>query len=385
MAALPNTGISMSMVCRATGTYSSHLSKLCLSPNINVWSKWKPVSLAKTAGLTAADLASVNYGFQIDSNHNALFTTDWASVLNAAKNSDGWYYKRPYGTSSSPYRLGDYRNYLPEAVPFWDRTAPVTATTENNLLQLQAGVNLNAEAEIRPLDFSPITDSNKGDWYYMALYREENGAAAPFITTDDPLWDDGAYNENVYCDIPVLATSTIKHYECCLILAKYDSENDIITDALLVPNSYREITYNSNYTPFNLAVDYSRDPLFISTRSGDYCTGFIWYMDVLNVLSGVTNFNFTIKIKDSSGDLWSSTYSAATLSDGVFSGTMAGCNFYVGDEPELDIHQVYATVSYTYQGLNKMKYFDFTNEMVSSTAQYESGVDFYEQYCTAHS
>lgn len=375
----------MSMVCRETGTYSSFLSKLCTSPNINVWSKWKPISLAKTAGITASDLANANYGFQIDSNHTALFTTDWTTILNAAKNNDCYYYKRPYGTSSSPYRLGDFRNLNQQAEPFWDRTIPVTATTEVNLLQLQAGVNLNAEAEIRPLDFSPITDVNKGQWYYMALYREVGGAASPYITTDNPLWGDGQYNEDAFCDIPVLTTSTIKRYECCLILAKYDSENDIITDALLVPNSYREITYNSNYTPFDIEVDYSRDPLFISTRSGDYCNGFIWYMNVLNVLSGVTNFNFTIKIKDSSGDLWSSTYSAATLSDGTISGTMTGCNFYIGDEPELDIHQVYGVLSYTYQGSTKTKFFDFTNEIVSSTTAYESGVDFYNQYCVSHS
>lgn len=383
MAALPNTGISMSMVCRATGTYTSYLSNLCKSPNVNVWSKWKPVSLAKTAGLTAADLASVNYGFQIDSSHNTLFTTDWTTILNAAKNSDGYYYKRPYGTSASPYRLGDYRQYLPEAEPFWERTANKTATTENNLLQLQVGVNLNAEAEIRPLDFSPITDGNKDEWYYMAVFREQGGAASPYITTDCPLWYSGAYNEDAYADIPVISSSNIKRYECCLILAKYDSENDIITDALLVPNSYQEITYNSNYTPFNFMVYYGQDPMFPATTSGDYCTGFQWYMEVLNCLSGVTNFNFTIKIKDSSSDIWTSSYLAATLSDGVISGTMVS-NFYIGSDSELDIYQVYGVLTYTYNGAQKTKYFDFTNEMVKSTVAYESGVDFYEQYCTSH-
>lgn len=373
----------MSMVCRATGTYTAFLSKLCTSPNINIWSKWKPVSLAKTAGLTAADLASVNYGFQINSGNTALFTTYWDAILNAAKDADGWYYKRPYGTSASPYRLGDYRNYLPEAVPFWDRGIAKTATTES-AINLQVAVNNTASAEIKPLDFNNITDSNKNRWYYIAVIRQTGGAAEAYISTDCPLWFSGDYNEDVTAYVQ-LAGSTIKHYECCMALGLYDSENDIITDAILIPNSYREITYNPNFTPFDLAVNYDYDPLFPSTSTSEYCSAFTYRFDVLNVPSGVTNFRLVVKVKDSSADIMSSTWSAATLTDTLITGTCSGNSFYIGTDPTLDIYRVYATLSYTYQGTTRNKNFDFTNEVVSAQAAYESGVDFYTQYCVSHS
>ncbi len=379
---LPSSNISFSMVCRAIGTYTSDLGTLCLSPNININSKHKPVSYPTTAGITEQELKEVNYGFNIDSNHNTLFTTDLATILNAAKNNDGWYYKRPFGTAQSPYRLGDFRGLNTDAEPFWERTIGESGTTEINLLQLQAGVNTNGD--IKPLDFTPITQANQGDWYYMALYREEGGAASLYLSTVDPLIFDGDYNEDAYADIPVISSSSIKRYECCLILAKYDAENQIITDALLVPNSYRAITYNSNYTPFTIAINYDNDPLFASTVSADYCNSFTYRFDILNALTGITNFELTIKIKDDGGDLWSSTYSSATLSDGLITGTV-NCNFYKGDDAELDIYQVYATLSYTYQGSTRTKYFNFASEAVSSVAAYESGRDFFEQYCVAHS
>lgn len=101
MAALPTTGITTSMVAQAIGAGTNDVGSLCKHTNVNKWSKWKPVSLAKVTGLTESDLSSVKYGFTIPSANAAESDTLSAS----------WIYNKPAGGCASPYRLGDFRNY----------------------------------------------------------------------------------------------------------------------------------------------------------------------------------------------------------------------------------------------------------------------------------
>lgn len=101
MAALPSTEITTSMVANAIGAASNDVGTLCSHSNVNKWSKWKPVSLAKVTGLTESDLSSVKYGFTIPS----------ANAAGSDTLSASWTYNKPTGGSTSPYRLGDFRNY----------------------------------------------------------------------------------------------------------------------------------------------------------------------------------------------------------------------------------------------------------------------------------
>lgn len=101
MAALPNTGITTSMVASAIGASTNDVGTLCSHPNVNKWSRWKPISLAKITGITESDLSSVKYGFTIPS----------ANAAGSDTLSASWTYNKPTGGSTSPYRLGDFRNY----------------------------------------------------------------------------------------------------------------------------------------------------------------------------------------------------------------------------------------------------------------------------------
>lgn len=107
MAALPTTGITTSMVAAAIGEASNDVGTLCRSNKINMWSKWKPVSFNKITGLTATDLQNVDYGLV-----PPTASTNYASIV-----SSKWTYIKPTGGSSSPYRLGDFRNYNHNAIP----------------------------------------------------------------------------------------------------------------------------------------------------------------------------------------------------------------------------------------------------------------------------
>lgn len=99
--ALSSTGISVSMVASEIGAATSDVGKLCTHPNINKWSKWKPISISKVTAVTIEDLISVGFGLLPP-----------ASVSDISQAGQGEYsYIRPNGTGAAPYRLGDFRRY----------------------------------------------------------------------------------------------------------------------------------------------------------------------------------------------------------------------------------------------------------------------------------
>lgn len=110
---LGSTNISTTLVANTLGVSTRNVGSLCTSTSINKWSFWKPVSIAKSTGITESDLYSVDDGFIISS-YNVP-----GAALRALVADTAWTYKRPTGTSSSPYRLGDFRNYDPDQVAWY--------------------------------------------------------------------------------------------------------------------------------------------------------------------------------------------------------------------------------------------------------------------------
>lgn len=108
---LGSTNISTTTVANALQTSSHDVGTLCTHTNINKWSKWKPVRYATNTGITEEQLKSTNYGFNV----SALNTVELSQMQNNTQVD--WEYLRPTGGSSSPYRLGDFRNYNTEAQP----------------------------------------------------------------------------------------------------------------------------------------------------------------------------------------------------------------------------------------------------------------------------
>ena len=108
--ALPLTGISVSLVRDTIGAGSNDVGTLCTHPNVNKWSRWKPVRSNKTSGLIELDFENIFFGFDIPSAQNA-----GVDIL-----SQNWAYNRPRGLSyNEGFRLGDFRNYNHSAgIPF---------------------------------------------------------------------------------------------------------------------------------------------------------------------------------------------------------------------------------------------------------------------------
>ena len=108
--ALPNTGISTSLVRSTIGAATNDVGSLCTHPNINKWSRWKPIRSNKVTGLVETDLENAQFGFAFPIEINA-----GASIL-----SQNWVYEKPRGLEyNEGYRLGDFRNYNHQAgIPF---------------------------------------------------------------------------------------------------------------------------------------------------------------------------------------------------------------------------------------------------------------------------
>ena len=105
--ALPNSNISTSLVKSAIGAATNDVGSLCTHPNINKWSRWKPVRHFNITGINAADLKAVKYGLYINE-----FSTIQDVISFYESGAIAWRYDKPRGHTSLEYfRLGDFRTY----------------------------------------------------------------------------------------------------------------------------------------------------------------------------------------------------------------------------------------------------------------------------------
>lgn len=163
--ALPITGISTSLVKTAIGAGSNDVGTLCTHPNVNKWSKWKPVKLAKVIPITLSDLQSVNFGIDVVS-----ATT--VSTLVSAIASAGYdvRYTKPTGGATSPYRLGDFRSYHNDAV------IPCGTSNAGTVVKIEKGsARYDNKSYLTYYDGIEVTDSDVNvemeDLYPLPIYR----------------------------------------------------------------------------------------------------------------------------------------------------------------------------------------------------------------------
>ena len=108
--ALPNSNISVAMVRDELGASTNDVGQLCIHPNINKWSRWKPMSIPLP---TLTDNQRANYsGFKIDFLTKELL------------------YDKPTGGANSPYRLEDFRGYNRDAKGVDDMSLDLNFSSE---------------------------------------------------------------------------------------------------------------------------------------------------------------------------------------------------------------------------------------------------------------
>lgn len=144
--ALASSGITVSAVKTALGSSNDNVGGLCSATNINPWSVWKPISLDAVT-LTRTLIKNANYGITLK------YATTASATYNAVKDNGnvGYTYNKPTGISTSPYRLGDFRNYNHNAI------IPITAMYNDGDEVKIGGVSSDYSTTITGLE-TPIPD-----------------------------------------------------------------------------------------------------------------------------------------------------------------------------------------------------------------------------------
>ena len=123
MAALANSNISTTLVANTLQVSSRNVGYLCSNQHgrINKWSKYKPVIWPY---VNVDNLPhSTQHRGQGEDGRCGFPNVQWMYALDVCRYYvDGWmniwYYQPPTGGASAPYRLGDFRGYDHNAVPF---------------------------------------------------------------------------------------------------------------------------------------------------------------------------------------------------------------------------------------------------------------------------
>lgn len=172
---LPNTDISIMAVRNCLGYPSTDLGTLCTCDKVNMWSRYKPViyNVDTTNGIT--DWYKGRYG------NCGIKLQSYNSPLEAGKAN--WTLERPTGGVTSPYRLGDFRGYNHNAVPFLTIQAPenilIDTGKQSSCIFHVINQSVDSKSNLTWDDFSstnyPLKDC------YLACYIEKEGS--PYINT----------------------------------------------------------------------------------------------------------------------------------------------------------------------------------------------------------
>ena len=167
--ALPNTNISVAMVKAELGAATNDVGQLCIHPNVNMWSKWKPVRFNSIIPITQAQLEAVKYGITFDTYANI------EAIRTAYQNSSVvWSYDKPRGgLYNEPYRLTDFTNYEHSAIaPIAGAFAtPQAQNIENGQTTITGSVFINGSPKVGEIGWEDL--GFEGRKLAMALYGRD--------------------------------------------------------------------------------------------------------------------------------------------------------------------------------------------------------------------
>ncbi len=258
--ALPNTGITTSMVGAAIGSSSRDVGALCTHLNVNKWSRHKPVmgvDLEFPVNIPSSLIVQTQDSYvDFDENGNIIIPP--------------FIYKRPTGGVNSPYRLGDFRGYNHQAeYPFVFPSNLSLNLHYTNTIQFNIK-NQNAEIPLALIKAEPIQQwtetvggmsreaiiSNASDMRIKADLYSGNTKVLTWIN-NDILYNEDGYNVNLEIQSP--GTYTVRLYLYC------DSPNTFYQPVQINKDAPVTITV-VNQPP--IAVE-RIDAIFVTTAGND--------------------------------------------------------------------------------------------------------------------
>jgi hypothetical protein len=192
---LPYTGITTSLVSSTLGHGSNDIGTLCSSNKINKWSKYKPVRNTTGTG---------NYWKATDGNCglNIPSTNSITGIINYVTSGTTWNYLQPQGGSTSPYRLGDFRNYNHTA----ESPIAVDVPLESYISAGSTQVSMFYNEDTYTVTLTDI-DSIKNTYMGAYLVSTNGSTGARMITATSPV-----ISGVTYVDVPISDLNAGNYY-----------------------------------------------------------------------------------------------------------------------------------------------------------------------------
>lgn len=231
-----STPISLSELAQLLGT-SQDVGRICTSPNINMWSKFKPVHDTELFSNHDGKGSSGNYGiapyYGIMSNIK--------SKTNGGLN--GWTYSKPLGGSLSPFRIGDFRGYCHDALPPF---AKLSTNVANGKLSIDESLSI-AGFMPEKTDYNITLDmlsafGGSNAFYGILLYSGSTNKA--YLDTESIAQKNGHFSiEIAATEFALSKTGNSENWTLCPLIAVKNGTNSY---------TYYTIPYMS-VVPFTLS------------------------------------------------------------------------------------------------------------------------------------
>lgn len=172
--------VNTSDVCSAIGEDKHRIGYLCVNENVNPQTRYKPVRSSKLSALTDRDRANANWGYHIPPKlrMDMVIKNMVREYKGQALDSDvinnwtpttadepyvyirhGWWYEKPQGGASSPYRLGDFDGYVHTVQYFLGSSVGVDGKIKGAVLaQLEGQIDINNPNDVGDTGFSDFAD-----------------------------------------------------------------------------------------------------------------------------------------------------------------------------------------------------------------------------------
>ena len=231
--ALPTSNISVAMVKAELGASTNDVGRLCTHPNINKWSKYKPVAIESVSGSNSGEFATPLYGLKAP-----IFPSLQLALYHyIAFDGAEWEYIRPLSKPQYPARLGDFRGYEHTAQRFYEfnfdnyveELYPITYFTVDLSLQLTSNTQLS------------LQDLRLDDKYFGVMIAKDGVPAIEAYAIDDDVLEYDTTSASLI--IPMIQIQEGDYVVCPFVS---DSNNiDNITTVQLFETQALKFTFGS--------------------------------------------------------------------------------------------------------------------------------------------
>lgn len=222
------SGVTMIEVAQTLGYYANpiQLSKLVNHPNLNKWSRCKPVAYAGNSKNTVGELEQwmdqIGWGFEMDS--VGVLNTDeqmYGSALTLSK-GECWHYSGMTVTENYPARLGDFRHYntaaecpyLPVELNYY---VPGVAGHYGPTVELKWSRNLSQNSEINPYLKSTLHGK-----YYIVYRKQGETNANSAVTANVTETFSAMTSERIQ-----LSSAQTGDYEACALVKRGGGDGEL--------------------------------------------------------------------------------------------------------------------------------------------------------------